>query len=145
MLKNMCILHFSVTMCYGKILLFLGNILNWEVMTTFIYFSKNLCFLQTLICLHPFYPVVPDVSPQIFNLLVCCLLIFLSLLDQHQLLQKLEVFSLLLHRLLGQFKTTSLPSVDRPSDVVNPSERRWKGRPRRKELGLEKDTHINIF
>jgi len=61
--------------------------------------------------------------------------VFFALFDQNQLLQKLEVFLLLLY-LLGWLKATSLPPVDCSGDVVNPSERRRNSCPRRKELGL---------
>ena len=90
---------------------------------------------QTVISLRPFQQVVPEVPPQVLHLVIGRLFVFFSLFDQNQLLQKLEVFLLLLH-LLGWLKTTSLAPVDCSGDVVNPSEGRWNGCPRRKELGL---------
>jgi len=95
---------------------------------------------QTVISLRPFQQVVPEVPPQVLHLVVGRLFVFFSLFDQNQLLQKLEVFLLLLH-LLGWLKTTSLAPVDCSGDVENPSERRWNGCPRRKELGLGYKMH----
>ena len=96
--------------------------------------------MQTVICLRPSQQVVPDVPPQVLHLVIHCLFELFSLFDQDQLLQKLEVFLLLLH-LLGWLKTTSLAPVDCSGNVVNPSEGRWNGCPWRKELGLGKEKH----
>ena len=95
---------------------------------------------QTVISLRPFQQVVPEVPPQVLHLVIGRLFVFFSLFDQNQLLQKLEVFLLLLH-LLGWLKTTSLAPVDCSGDVVNPSEGRWNSCPRRKELGLGYEIH----
>ena len=99
---------------------------------------------QTVICGCPFQPVVPDVPPQVIHLVIHCLFVFFLLLDQYQLLQKLEVFLLLLQHLPGWLKTTSLAPVDCSGDVVNPSEGRWNSCLRRKELGLRRRHRGNI-
>ena len=95
---------------------------------------------ESIICFRPFQPIVLDVPPQILHLVVGRLFVFFSLLDQNQLLQKLEVFLLLLN-LLRWLKITSLALVDCPGNVENPSEGRWNSCPWRKELGLRINMH----